>query len=334
MKIYYPETGYVNIGGILCEGYPFNFICGGRGTGKTYDALRTARNQGIKFILLRRTQAQADLISKPEFSVFKPLNEDQGWSVIPERVSKYNSAFVENDIQIGYTAALSTLSNMRGFDASDIRLIIYDEFIPEKHERPIKNEADALWNAYETINRNRELKGSAPVQLLCLANANDITNPVFESLGLIRIADRMQKKGTERWTDDKRGIQLIMLQRSPISRKKGQTVLYNLTEGSGFSRMSLENSFNVDRQHVRPRPLGEYVPVCMIGELCIYRHKSEARLYCTTHQAGVFSRKFGSSDTDQIYYKRIFCHHWEMYIQNRIDFEDVLSEKLFLHYWE
>lgn len=334
MKIYYPETGYVNIGGILCEGYPFNFICGGRGTGKTYDALRTARNKGIKFIFLRRTQAQADLISKAEFSIFKPLNEDEGWNIYPERVSKYNSAFVENDIQIGYTAALSTLSNMRGFDASDIQLIIYDEFIPEKHERPIKNEAAALWNAYETINRNRELKGIAPVQLLCLANANDITNPVFESLNLIRVADRMQKKGSERWTDDKRGIQLIMLQRSPISRKKGNTVLYNLTEGSDFSRMSLDNSFNVNRQHVRPRPLGEYIPVCLIGELCIYRHKSDPRLYCTTHQAGVFSRRFGTSDTDRIYYRRIFCHHWEMYIQNQIDFEDVLSETLFLHYWE
>lgn len=334
MKIYYPDSGYVNIGGILCEGYPFNFICGGRGTGKTYDALRTARNNGIKFIFLRRTQAQADLISKAEFSIFKPLNEDEGWNIYPERVSKYNSAFVENDIQIGYTAALSTLSNMRGFDASDIQLIIYDEFIPEKHERPIKNEAAALWNAYETINRNRELKGIAPVQLLCLANANDITNPVFESLNLIRVADRMQKKGSERWTDDKRGIQLIMLQRSPISRKKGNTVLYNLTEGSDFSRMSLDNSFNVNRQHVRPRPLGEYVPVCLIGELCIYRHKSDPRLYCTTHQAGVFSRKFGTSDTDRIYYRRIFCHHWEMYIQNQIDFEDVLSETLFLHYWE
>ena len=334
MKIYYPDTGYVNIGGILCEGYPFNFICGGRGTGKTYDALRTARNNGIKFIFLRRTQAQADLISKAEFSIFKPLNEDEGLNIYPERVSKYNSAFVENDIQIGYTAALSTLSNMRGFDASDIQLIIYDEFIPEKHERPIKNEAAALWNAYETINRNRELKGIAPVQLLCLANANDITNPVFESLNLIRVADRMQKKGSERWTDDKRGIQLIMLQRSPISRKKGNTVLYNLTEGSDFSRMSLDNSFNVNRQHVRPRPLGEYIPVCMIGELCIYRHKSDPRLYCTTHQAGVFSRRFGTSDTDRIYYRRVFCHHWEMYIQNQIDFEDVLSETLFLHYWE
>jgi hypothetical protein len=40
---------------------------------------------------------------------------------------------------IGYTCALSTLSNMRGFDASDIQLLICDEFIPEKHERLLKN---------------------------------------------------------------------------------------------------------------------------------------------------------------------------------------------------
>lgn len=333
MKIY-DESGYVNIKGILREGYPFNFIVGGRGTGKTYTSLKTAREEGWKFILMRRTQSQADLISKPEFSVFKPLNNDCGWDVQPERISKYNSAFVENDQQIGYTVALSTLSNMRGFDASDIQILIYDEFIPEKHERPIKNEADALWNAYETINRNRELKGIPPVQLLCLANANDITNPIFESLNLIRTADRMQKKGTERWTDDKRGIQLIMLQRSPISKKKSQTVLYNLTEGAGFSSMALENSFNVDRQHVRPRPLSEYLPVCSIGELFIYRHKAESRLYCTTHQSGIFNRKYSTSDSDRLYYRRVFCHHWEMYISNVIDFEDVLSEKLFLHYWE
>ena len=335
MKIYYPDSGYVNIGGILCEGYPFNFVCGGRGTGKTYDALRMARKSKKKFILLRRTQTQADTISNPKFSVFKPLNDDEGWDIQPVKVGDHLKAFVdEDDNIIGYVFALSTLSNIRGFDASDVELIIYDEFIPEKHERPIKNEAEALWNAYETINRNRELKGQAPVQLLCLANANDITNPVFESLGLIRTADRMQKKGTERWTDDRRGIQLIMLQRSPISQKKSQTVLYNLTEGSGYSRMAIENSFNVDRQHVRPRPLSEYVPVCQIGELFIYRHKSESRLYCTTHKAGVFGRKFGSSDTDRIYYRRMFCHHWEMYIQNLVDFEDVLSEKLYLHYWE
>ena len=260
MRIY-DSSGYVNVRGILDEGYPFNFLVGGRGTGKTYTTLKVAKEDHRRFMLMRRTQSQADLISKPEFSVFKPLNEDLGWNVMVKSISKYNSMFYEpgDDEEmlhpIGYTCALSTLSNMRGFDASDIQLLIYDEFIPEKHERLLKNEADALFNAYETMNRNRELKGVAPIQMVCLANANDITNPVFESLKLIRVADKMQKGNSDRWTDDKRGIQLIMLHRSPISKKKSETVLYNLTDGSEFANMALDNDFNVDRQHVKPRPL-------------------------------------------------------------------------------
>lgn len=338
MKIYGPE-GYVNIKGILEEGYPFNFLIGGRGTGKTYTTLKTAKEENRLFMLMRRTQSQADLISKPEFSVFKPLNNDLFWDVQVKSISKYNSMFYTVDAQenthpVGYTCALSTISNMRGFDASDIQLLIYDEFIPEKHERLLKNEADALFNAYETMNRNREIKGISPIQMVCLANANDITNPVFESLHLIRIADRMQKGNTDRWTDEKRGIQLIMLHRSPISRQKANTVLYNLTEGTDFATMAIDNDFNIDRQHIKPRPLSEYIPVCMIGELCIYRHKSENRLYCSTHLAGVFNRKFSVSDSDKIHYQRTYRNHWSMYISRQVDFDDVLSEKLFVKYWE
>lgn len=340
MRIY-DESGYVNIRGILEQGYPFNFLIGGRGTGKTYTTLKVAKEDCKKFMLMRRTQSQADLISKPEFSVFKPLNEDLGWNVMVHRISKYNSAFYIPDLddekiahEIGYTCALSTISNMRGFDASDIQLLIYDEFIPEKHERLLKNEADAIFNAYETMNRNREIKGVAPIQMVCLANANDITNPVFESLKLIRIADKMQKGNTDRWTDEKRGIQLILLHRSPISKQKANTALYHLTEGSDFATMALDNDFNVNRQHVRPRPLSEYSPVCSIGELCIYRHKSQTRLYASTHLSGVFNRKFTLSDTDRIHYQRIYRTHWDMYVSGKIDFEDVLSEKLFLKYWD
>lgn len=340
MRIY-DQSGYVNIRGILQEGYPFNFCVGGRGTGKTYTSLKVATEDQLRFILMRRTQSQADLISKPEFSVFKPLNSDLGWSVEVKRISKYNSCFYipdpddENlDHPVGYTCALSTLSNMRGFDASDIQLLIYDEFIPEKHERLLKNEADALWNAYETMNRNREITGREPIQMICLANANDITNPVFESLGLIRIADKMQKGNTDRWTDEKRGIQLIMLHRSPISRKKANTVLYKLTEGSDFNAMALDNDFSVSRQHIRPRPLTEYVPICGIGELFIYRHKSENRLYATTHESGIFNRKFSFTETDRLHYQRIYRMQWDMYVSGKVDFEDVLAEKLFLKYWD
>ncbi len=337
MKIYY-DSGYVNIGGILLPGYPFNFVVGGRGTGKTYDALKNAKENNRKFMLMRRTQSQCDLISKAEFSVFKPLNFDMGWNVESKRISKYNSMFYsqEGDSVIihGYTCALSTIANMRGFDASDIDLIIYDEFIPEKHEKLLKNEAEAVLNAYETMNRNRELKGRKPIQMLFLANANDITNPVFEYLNLIRIADKMQKGGAERWTDEKRGIQLIMLHRSPISKKKSQTVLYNLTNGSDFASMALANDFNVDRQHIRPRPIIEYVPVCRIGELCIYKHKSDRKLYASTHRAGTFKNEYKTTNTDILLYRSVYMHHYDMYIERLIDFEDVLAEKLFLKYWD
>jgi len=340
MKIY-DSNGYVNVRGILNEGYPFNFLVGGRGTGKTYTTLKVAREDRKTFMLMRRTQSQADLISKPEFSVFKPLNNDLGWNIQVKSISKYNSMFYEPQSDdgnlphpIGYTCALSTLSNMRGFDASDIQLLIYDEFIPEKHERLLKNEADALFNAYETMNRNRELKGVAPIQMVCLANANDITNPVFESLKLIRIADKMQKGNADRWTDENRGIQLIMLHRSPISKLKSNTVLYNLTEGSEFSNMALDNDFNVDRQHIKPRPLSEYMPICTIGELCLYRHKSDNRMYATTHLSGVFNRKYTLSESDRLQYQRLYRVHWDMYISRKIDFEDVLSEKLFIKYWD
>ena len=290
MRIY-DSSGYVNMRDILNEGYPFNFLVGGRGTGKTYTTLKVAKEDGRRFMLMRRTQSQADLISKPEFSVFKPLNEDMGWNVMVKSISKYNSMFYEP-------------------------------------------EADALFNAYETMNRNREIKGIAPIQMICLANANDITNPVFESLKLIRIADRMQKGNTDRWTDEKRGIQLIMLHRSPISRKKSQTVLYNLTDGTEFSNMALDNDFNLDRQHIKARPLTEYTPICSIGELCIYRHKSENRLYASTHLSGVFNKKYSLSETDRLHYQRLFRTHWNMYISGKIDFEDVLAEKMFIKYWE
>ena len=133
MKIY-DSSGYVNVKGILSQGYPFNFLIGGRGTGKTYTSLKTAREEDRLFMLMRRTQSQADLISKPDFSVFKPLNNDLGWKVQVKSVSKYNSMFYEDPADenmlphiIGYTCALSTISNMRGFDASDIQIVVVSD---------------------------------------------------------------------------------------------------------------------------------------------------------------------------------------------------------------
>lgn len=339
MKLYL-DSGYVNIRGIIELGLPFNFVVGGRGTGKTYTALKTVKEDDIKFFFMRRTQAQADLINKPEFSPFKALNTDEGWNVTTRPISKYNAAFynISEDqpegAPIGFTGALSTMSNVRGFDAQEVKLLIYDEFIPERHERPIKNEGSALLNAYETINRNRELKGKPPLQLLCLANANDLSNPIFLELGLVKKAEQMKKKGREYSIDKKRGIGIFMLSESPISSRKRNTALYKLTKGSEFEKMSIENDFaQRDYTNVVVRPLIEYKPVVAVGELCIYSHKNNGKLYVSTHKTGT-PPAYTSGEADLARFQRVYFWIWAEYMQNNVEFEEILCEILLTKYYK
>lgn len=339
MKLY-DENGYVNIKGIVNLRLPFNFVVGGRGTGKTYSALKTVKEEDIKFMFMRRTQSQAELINKPDFSPFKSLNTDNGWNVVTRPITKYNAGFYDTskeeskNVPIGYTCALSTISNVRGFDAQDVKILVYDEFIPERHERPIKNEGSALLNAYETINRNRELKGHQPLQLLCLANSNDLSNPIFLELGLVKKAERMQRKGQEIYIDRNRGIGIFMLSGSPISNKKRNTALYKVTRGSEFERMSLDNTFlNVDYNNVVVRPLIEYKPLVSVGEVCIYSHKNTGKLYVSTHVSGSPIR-FSCGEHDLERFRKLYSWIWVEYMQNNVEFEEILCEILLTKYYK
>ena len=242
----YLDNGYLDIEKILSYNMPFSWVIGGRATGKTYGALKYAYESHTRFILMRRTQAQTDLINKPEFNPYKAINQDLGTDIQVKSISKYNSKIyepVEDGAQLlGYTCALSTISNLRGFDASDCKLLIWDEFVPEKHERPIKGEGAAFLNAYETINRNRELKGEPPLQVLGLANAFNIANPVFLELGLVGRCEKMKNNDQEFFMDPERGILLVLLQHSKISKAKADTALYRLSSGS-YKDMALSNDF-------------------------------------------------------------------------------------------
>ena len=342
MKLYL-DSGYLDIREILKQGLPFNFIIGNRACGKTYGALETAVTDGITFLFMRRTQAQADIINKPEFSPFKVLNVDKGWTVGTSSITKYNSGFYHMEEQdgkltpvsgpIGYTAALSTFSNVRGFDGSDIKLLIYDEFIPEKHERPIKGEATAFFNTYETINRNRELTGIPPLQCLCLANANDLANPIFLELNLVRRCEKMRASGQEVYIDRKRGIGLFILHDSPIAKKKAQTALYKMVGDGQFAQMSLSNDFSMEeRSRIQSRKITEYKPVVMIGEITIFRHKSRREYYVAACKAGSCPA-FGTGDVERARFRRAYGQIWLEYLKNNIIFEEYLCEILFKKYY-
>ena len=328
----YLKNGYLNFDYIYSIDVPFIFVVGGRGIGKTYGILQKALNDNIFFLLMRRTQAQVDLINKPEFNPYKTIANDMGIKITTKAISKYNAAFIqdlgESERIIGYTAALSTLSNLRGFDSSDIDLIIYDEFIPEKHEKQMKNEAAALLNAYETINRNRELNGSKPVKLIALANSNDIANPVFIELGFLKIIEKMRSRHNDIYIDKKRGYALIFPDNSEISKQKKATALYNLIDvQSEFSKMSIGNDFSYnDFSGIHNVNIKEYKPVAAIDGIVVYRHKSSRKYYISEHYSGT-PEEYTTSDIDQIRFIKKYGRILNTaYINNNVYFENMLTK--------
>lgn len=343
MKLY-QDNGYVNIKAIKDLHLPFNFIVGGRGTGKTYTALKEQYESGEMFILMRRTQAQLDTISRKEFSPFKTINRDIGSNIGVVSVSKYNGAFynmIEGDkpgLQIpdgpaiGYTCALSTIANIRGFDAQDVKTLIYDEFIPEKHERPIRNEGQAFLNAYETINRNRELKGADPLQVIAMANSNDLANPIFLELGIAAKVEKMVRAGKEISIDRARGIGVFLLRNSPISNIKNNTALYKLTAGSEFQSMAIDNIFaHENSARIYSADLRQYKPIVAVGELCVYKSKGVNGYYCSTHLSGS-PPMYGTGEIERKRFARDFSWLWLAYLNRDIDFESQLCEKLLTKY--
>lgn len=332
----YTDQGYVNIEYCLRQHCPFTLVIGGRGIGKTYNALKYCIEHGIPFILLRRTQSQADLIGRPEFSPLEPVARDMGFRQTCKPISKYNSAiYVQRDPEsddpgdmVGWTAALSTFSNLRGFDASGIQLIIYDECIPETHERPLKHEADALLNVYETVNRNRELQGREPVTMLLLSNANRLDSPVLQALGLISVLERMLKCGQQVHVDSRRGVALFLPSASAISAAKAGTALYKAAGAGTFADMALSNQFSYDdMSDVKPQKLNGWRLRLRLGDLYLYDQGN--KWYVTGHGAGTPAREYDWTDTDIKRFVRDFPYTYTRLIEHRILFQDYDSRLKF-----
>lgn len=315
MKLYL-DSGYVNIRGILDTGMTFNFVVGGRGTGKTYTTMMELLKEGKPFIYLRRTQTQLDAVCTPELSPFKPMNELFNRDIRPYSMGKNCYAFRETTLDedgkavpgelVAYGMALSTFSNIRGFSAANIRYIMYDEFIPERHERPIKDECSAFLNCIETVNRNREMLGTPPVKVICLANSNDFANPLFVGLEMVKTIERMMDKGKSEYINPQRGLGIFLLKDSPISKQKAETSLYRFAPESEFTQMSLNNAFiDYDSEYIKSQNLKDYIPLVTLGELTIYVHKSENKMYVTGHRSGSV-RKYQITNTDMKRFKTLY----------------------------
>lgn len=325
----YLDSGYINIQWIVSRETTFNILIGARGIGKTYGALDYCLSNKIKFMYLRRTQTQADIAGSPIYCPVKSITD----AIYPDRSGKNLYQLTDNDKNTyGYIAALSTFSNLRGFDSSEIDWIIFDEFIPEAAERTMKNEGETFLNLYETVNRNRELKGKPPVFVLLMANSNQIASSILLQLQLVRPIAKMIKAAQSYWYDKERSVSVIYPIDSPISQRKAGTALYKLAGNGAFSDMALSNVFaDLDDPMIKSRPLNEYKPICAIGEICIYRHKSRNEYYVTSHFSGK-PQVFSLSQSDLARFRKQYLWLQLAILQNQVYYEDKVVQLILEKY--
>ncbi len=268
---------------------PVSIVIGGRGIGKTYSALSFLLETGKKFLYIRNTDKQMSLCASAFGNPFKKVASDLGRDIVFKAAGEIY-VIKENEDILGYGSALSTFENLRGVDLSDVEYVLFDEFI-EKRKLSFKQGA-AFLNLYETINRNRELEGRPPLICILLSNAQKLNNDILADLNLISTIENMIRTGSRCFLS--KDI-FIELPESSVSGEKADTALYRMAAGSRYADEALRNEFANDSFfNVKTQPLREYVPLCALDGIYIYRHKSVNKYYACRSRADV--KEFNSAD--------------------------------------
>lgn len=336
----YDKDGWLNYDVIYNIPATFIFIVGARGIGKTYGGVDYLITNKIPFMFTRRTQTQASLASNPLTSdIIKPIKArsiDDTFTT--EKLSKtVDGLYLQrgddtpDSLPFAYVTSISTGSNLRGFNGDNIKCIFFDEFIGQPEERPIKEEANAFLNLYETLNRNREISGQDPIKVIAAANSFNLANPLFIKLGLVTIAEKMRRKNREYYLDKKRGVCVIQPLGSPISEAKKSTAVYKLVgEHSDFAEMALNNAYQNDiSDQIKSMPLDNYAIVVTFGDISIYKAKSGKHYYITEHISGTPAAVYNDTASDRIRFRSDYRSLWMAYLKKRIYFENYLVQTLF-----
>lgn len=360
------ESLYINIYDYEDTRFPFQVFIGGRGTGKTYSALNGAEENKNQFIYMRRTLDEVEMMSDNKINKginpFKVLNKNkdndfnifktdkkvftifENWQEEKEVEKKVKNKetkeieTVKEKIVVdmkkphGYALPLSTIASVRSMDFSDVDLIIFDEFIPELHVKKITHEGDAILNAYETINRNRELDGLPPCRFYLLANSNDIYNDLFITLGVVDDVEKMLQKGiADKYYYD-RGLAIHLLSdTSEFIKKKKETALYKLAKDTSFSDMALSNKFAYnDFSDITYKRLTGYRPICSFdNEIFLYEKKGSGEVHCSYAKANCIDFRLneqGIRNFNQNFGTRVY----QIFVNGNITFESYAIKQTIL----
>lgn len=308
---------------------------GARGIGKTYGCLLELYQRQLKFLYVRRTQTQLDETTIQALNPYNRISQDINIPIVCERLGKHSVGFytgqkekdgsthpVGDPFSVG--VALSTFASIRGISI-DADVLLFDELIPEKHERPIKAEGEAFLNMLESVNRNRELQGRKPLHVILLSNSNTINSQILDSIGVLKTVDEMARKGIERRIINDGLIEIIMFRDSPISEEKKKSALYRVANSDNFKTMALDNEFSsADYEQVQSRPLREFTALVSVGNITIYKHKSKREYYVIDGVKAL--EQYDLTPISVNNFRRTYNYLFPYYYRERVFFSSVTAK--------
>lgn len=341
----YTEDGWIDVPYIdyYCDKHDINFvlIIGRRQVGKTYGVLKYLLDSKKKFILLRRTKAELQLIKKKTNSPFEAIDgyedrvtlagSEDGTMDIDLYTPKGDEGRTET---IGMAAALSTIASIRGFSGKQYTDLVYDECIPEEHVYKIKAEDEAFNNAYTTINGNRELMGEKALRCWLLANSNKLNGAILKALNLVEIVERMWRTGCEELLMKDRGILILMPKSEKIIDQRRNTAIYRASgTDSKFAKMSLEGEFSHDDiSDIRKVDIKQFDRICILDDIVVCKHKSDGVYYVCKKFGPLGLHEYGNTEYFRNFYRRTHPSHRAAYIRGNMFFQNVTVKEKFLKY--
>ena len=240
-------------------------VFGGRATGKTYSGLKGAVSNNHKFVYCKRTVNDVKILCAGnsvnkkmqeagkgvDLSPFKSINRDLGWNYRAFQIFDGLGAFFACNVDnkpvsdpVGYLLSLSSVSKYKGFDLSDCDWMIMDEFVPKIYDRKLRGEGDQILDLYQTISRDREIRGKPALKLICFANSDDIASPLTNVLEVTDpIATMMETRLPLLYIEDRKILIHHITDNVNFRSKARESLIYKAMADTVWGRMALENDF-------------------------------------------------------------------------------------------
>lgn len=227
---------YYDLTKILSYNAFLNFLIGERGVGKTYSTSKFVTKQFIKkgeqFAYIRRYKTE---LKKAVPKFFDSLIKN---SEFPDH-NLYNKGetFYIDDKVAGYSMTLSTAQDLKSSNFSNVKYIIFDEFIIEEGQKHyLANEVENFLGLIESVARMRDVK------IFMLGNAVTIANPyfLFFDINLPYNTDIKTYKN---------GLILIQYMKNENYRQaKRESKFGKLIEGTEYEKYAIDNAFRMDNK--------------------------------------------------------------------------------------